>query len=851
MKLKDLVCPARPFAALAMALLPLVGGRVLAQQPTDPPSPTTRLPLAFVENRGQWDSPARFVVRRGPLTAHFAGAEWTLDLRRSAESTEACAVRLTFEGAREDARAKGERALPGRYSFFRGADPGKWRSDVPSFASIVYPAMYPGVDVRVRSEGQDLEYDLLLAPGADLDRVVVLCAGIDDIAIDADGALVLTTALGPIRQEAPKTWEVTADGKRRLVTCRYRRIDDWRYGFSAPERDDRRALVIDPGLVWSTYLGGSGLEHVRAIIADPSGDFIVTGMTQSPNFPRTAGAYQTVLKGWLDTFVTRFSANGQRLVWSTYLGGGAGETAWNIVREKSGDFVVVGTTGSSDFPTTTGAYDTTHNQSLDVFVSRLSSDGKALRYSTFLGGSKKEWARSVGLDAAGNVIVAGGTYSNDFPTTPGAYDTTYNGNGDVWVASLSLAGKGASDLLWSTYLGGSGQDGGDPNPTNLTEWDNVDIAVEPNGVTTVTGRTGSSDFPTTSGAYQTIRAGRRDFFVSRLTADGSKLPASTFVGGSNGEGTPQLALNCRGEPIVGGYTFSANFPTTLGAFSRTRNAPEDSCLFRLDRDLKKLQYSTFIGDTAFSRTDGFRAIAVDSAGTVTGAISAAAGFPTTPGAFDTTYNGGEFDVVVLRMRTDGKGRRDLHYASYLGGAGNDRPLGVVWDGISIATVGGYTTSTDFPKKNAFQSVYGGGSSDGFVTRIELLPTGTRVFGKSSPGCNGPVSIGVTEMPAVGGMDFALTCSGAPAKGAGFFVFGTAELKAGLPILGVDIWVDPLRWVTDLLPATSDDLGYAEVGLPIPPNPSLRGLQLFSQFFWPSPCGAQGFSASNALDLTIQ
>ncbi len=148
MKLPDLVCPARAVTALAVVLLPFVGGRVLAQPQSAPPSPTTKRPLAFVENRGQWDSPARFVARSGPLTAHFAGAEWTLDLRRSGESTEACAVRLTFEGAREDARASGERSLPGRYSFFRGADPEKWHSDVPSWASILYRAMYPGAPLR-------------------------------------------------------------------------------------------------------------------------------------------------------------------------------------------------------------------------------------------------------------------------------------------------------------------------------------------------------------------------------------------------------------------------------------------------------------------------------------------------------------------------------------------------------------------------------------------------------------------------------------------------------------------------------------------------------------------------------
>ncbi|HEX8490867.1 MAG TPA: hypothetical protein VF626_07615, partial [Chthoniobacterales bacterium] len=270
---------------------------------------TVSLPLDFVENRGQWDPAIKFVGRKGPLTAAFEKNALSVRVGDREKTTD---VRLVFENASSEAVAIGEGKRPGVYNYFFGNDPKRWQSNVASFSSVLYRAMYNGVDVRVREEAQRLEYDLILAPQADLGQVVIRAENASDLEIADDGALVLHVNGQQLRQTAPKTWEELADGTKRMVDCRFRKIDHQRYGFETPGRDPELPLVIDPGLEWSTFLGGGANENITGLelARDGSGDVIVCGQTYSADFPHTNGHHAPV---GMTPYVTRMNASGTAL----------------------------------------------------------------------------------------------------------------------------------------------------------------------------------------------------------------------------------------------------------------------------------------------------------------------------------------------------------------------------------------------------------------------------------------------------------------------------------------------------------------------------------------------------------
>jgi hypothetical protein len=551
---------------------------------------------------------------------------------------------MTFAGASTPELAAEDR-LPGRHNYFLGNDPSQWRSDVPLYRAVRYRGVHPGVDVRAREQDGHFEYDLLLQPGAELEPVEIAVEGIERMHLDGEGALVLETRLGPVRMTTPLSWEEGPSGERSLVTCRYVLRGEDRFGFEVLGRRPGWTLVVDPGLVWSTFLGGTNSDQANAIALDAQGAATVAGTTNSINFPTTPGAFDT-----------------------TYDGG---------------------------------------NTVGDAFVTRLSATGSGLVYSTFLGGGRDDSAHALALDAQGAATVAGYTYAADFPTTPGAFDTTHSGGNriDAFVTRLSQTG---SSLVYSTFLGGTADDRA------------YAIALDAQGATTVAGYTGSTDFPTTTGAFDTsYTGGISDAFVTRLSPTGSSLDYATFLGGTDSDDRPVLALDAQGAATVAGVTYSSDFPTT-------------------------------------------------------------------PGAFGTSHNGG---------------------------------------------------------------------GDGFVTRLDMLPTGVSAFGRSTPGCTGPLAISVNSMPRVDNAGFALSCGNAPPNTTGLLGFAGSRLPSPVILLGAEVWLDPSPPFVPL-PASSNSIGASEVPLPIPNDPHLAGARVFAQFFWagptsPPPCPPLGLSASNALDLTIQ
>lgn len=320
-------------------------------------------------------------------------------------------------------------------------------------------------------------------------------------------------------------------------------------------------------LLYSTFLGGSGHEEGKSIAVDSAGNAYITGGTNSSNFPNTSGAYDTTYNGGLDAFITKLNPAGSLLSYSSFLGGSREEWGMDIAVDTEGNAYVTGLTTSSDFPATPEAYDITHNGGWDVFVVKLDPSGGAVRYSTFVGAPNDDGGSSITVDAHGNVYITGGTNSPNFPTTPRAYDRTFNGGqADAFAVKLNPSGE---SLVYSTFLGGSSYDEG------------RGIAVDTGGNAYITGVTNSSNFPTISGFFDPTYNGGLDAFVVRLTPSGSSLAYSTFIGGSSDDDGLNLTLDARGSIYITGKTNSSNFPTTPGACDPNHNGSYDAFIIKL------------------------------------------------------------------------------------------------------------------------------------------------------------------------------------------------------------------------------------------------------------------------------
>lgn len=453
-------------------------------------------------------------------------------------------------------------------------------------------------------------------------------------------------------------------------------------------------------LIWSKTLGGhpGRFDAARDLTLDNAGNIVVFGQTASGNFPVTPGAFDQGYNGETDVFVTKMAPDGVSLIWSTYLGGTKGDYEGSMVLDPAGNIVLTGETFSPEFPVTPGAFDTTCDAcySGDAFLTKLSADGAQLLWSTFLGGSKQEGGIALALDHQQNVIVGGRTYSSDFPVTPGCYDPVFSGYfNDAFVTKLSADG---GTLLWSTYLGGGHHDAV------------IRLVLDASGNTFLFGDTGSSDFPVTTGAFDTSFVGNNELFVARLSADGSQLDWSTFLGGSHQESPGEMLLGPSGDLFLAGYTSSVDFPVTDGAYDTVPNAT-DIFVSRLAGDGSHLVWSSFLGGR---NVESAGDICLDASGNlVLTGCSSSPDFPATGGAFDTSYNG-NWDAVVSKISEDGS---RLLWSTFLGASGNDHASGVAMTDTGDFILAGYTDSPGFPvTPGTFDPVLRDGS-DAWVIKL--------------------------------------------------------------------------------------------------------------------------------------
>ncbi len=574
-----------------------------------------------------------------------------------------------------------------------GSDEKHWAPKAFAYDGFVYPSLYSGIDMKVYSSGEQAKYDFIVAPGADASLILIEYKGANELTLE-NGNLYARTALAEIIEQRPFAYQII-NGRKIEVECEFQ-LNGNQLSFCFPKGYDAcYELVIDPLLIFSTYSGSTADNWGSSATPGERGTLYSTGITNHNNiagvsFPATPGAFQTKYAGLYDIGILKYDSTGEHLVYATYLGGSESESPHSLIMNKDEELVVLGTTSSKNFPTTVGAFDRSFNGGVavthvlpflngaDIFVARISKDGSQLLSATYIGGSSNDGLNpnlgaltknygdqlrgDIITDDAGNVYVSSVTQSPDFPVI-NSFGTVYNGGEtDAVVFKLN---KQLSQLTWSAFVGGSGTDAS--HTIKLTS--NNDIYIG--------GGTTSTNFPVTTGSYQTVLGGDADGWIAKIGNAGDRIQHATYTGTSSFDQIYFLDLNANEDVYVYGQTSGA-FPITPGVF---RNANSGQFVQKFNSSLSTLGFSTVFGSgigipnispTAFLVNECNNLYMTGWGGALNGAAgfwdSNTVGMTTTPDAFQKTSNGSDFYFIVL---TDDASK--LLYATYLG-ATNREPM---------------------------------------------------------------------------------------------------------------------------------------------------------------------------------
>ena len=690
------------------------------------------VPFAFIRNQGQVDRQVQYYINGAGSNIYFTKGGVTLDFvyrergpalldddePEMSRGFKRYAFSMNPVNPGRDVRLEGVQRLAAKVSYLKSDKESKWLTDVPGYERMVYRDVYKGIDLLFYGREQMLNYDFIVRPFADPSKIMVSFQGVDGIRVDREGNLVISTPVGDFVQRKPFLYQVI-DGKRVQVDGRFKihrtKLGERFSGFNVGDYDPSHELVIDPALVFSTYIGGNGADWIRGIAMDSEGYIYIAGGTSAGNFPTTVGAFQEKYSLNQDIFVAKITPDAGSLVYATYVGGNQMDYAYKIALTGQGNACITGLTKSEDFPIKVPYQETYGGGDTDAFVTKLTSDGSGLEFSSYLGGSGADWGRGIEVDASGMIYVMGDTTSTDYPTEV-PYQSTNHGERDIFVAKMSTDG---TKLIFSTYLGGSNHDWG--RGATLDSAGNIYI----------TGGIWSEDFPTVN-PLQSSQAGVHDILIAKLSSDGQELLYSTYYGGSNSERGRSIVLDSDGNIYITGPTWSQNFPVK-NAYQAKRgdnggNAAQDAFVMKLSPNGQSVIYATYLGGTS---SDEANDVTCDSEGNayVTGDTSSS-DFPTTSGAYDTTFGGniegeyGNTDVFFTEYSADGQ---KMLYSTYLGGAGDDRGYEVLLDNQGGIVIAGGTTSTDFPvTSKAYDTGCGGDGTcnngeygDGFIAKLDI------------------------------------------------------------------------------------------------------------------------------------
>ncbi|MBI4903777.1 MAG: SBBP repeat-containing protein [Acidobacteria bacterium] len=663
-----------------------------------------KLPLRFEPNRGQAESKTLF-LSRGPgyrMSFSQAGAEVALT-----SGSKAALVRMNLQGSRNNAKVQPLDALQGVTNYLIGNDESQWKTGIPGFARLRYSGVYSGIDVDYYGSHRRLEYDFVVAPGADPKKIRLRFDGITGLRLE-NGDLLLDTAAGTLRQHKPVVYQ-DIDGQRLMRDGAYEVHADRTVTFALGAYDRDRTLVIDPILSYSTFFGGFGAEVANGIAVDATNNAYITGYTTSGNIS-TAGAAQTVSGGLTDAFVAKLGAAGNSVVYITYLGGSSDDYGTAIALDSTGAAFVTGFTTSTNFPAVAAAQGA-NGGGTDAFVAQLNAAGSALVYSTYLGGAGEDRGTGIGVDSTSAAYVSGATTAATFPTVSGIQGFG-GGSRDAFVVKLSNAGA----VNFSTFLGGNGDDAA------------TSVAVNATGAY-IAGYTDSPNFPTAN-AIRATPVGQVDAFLVKMPLTGGSMTYSTYLGGTLADRATAVAVDSTGAAYVGGWTFSTDFPVASAQAGTFRGGIYDGFVSKVNAAGSALVFSTYYGGNGEDLVTG---IALDSTNApVIAGYTSSSDLPLVSSS-PSYYNGLKTGAFVGRYAADGA---TLTFSTYLGGNGGDLANCVAADATNSIYTAGTTVSTTFPTLSAFKATLQG-SSDAFVSKfvdgtpvtftVDTNPTGLTVI----------------------------------------------------------------------------------------------------------------------------
>ncbi|WP_176444876.1 SBBP repeat-containing protein [Paenibacillus herberti] len=698
----------------------------------------------FEHNAGQSDPRVAYLLRDQDSTFYFTPAHADMIFGKPLQTSEpaydaaslsrmqweAWGLRMNFIGASPETRIEGCNLLDGIKNYFVGRDAYKWRTGIRTFEQIKYMGLYPGIDMLFYLNDSQLEFDFIVAPGADWRQIALEFEGTDWLRIDAEGNFHAGVNEQSICLRKPFIYQVDEQGKQVQIKGGYVVRSKRRIGFEpASTYDDSLPLIIDPVLTYSTYLGGSDVTTGLGIAVDASGSAYVTGLTFATDYP-TLGPIQGTLAGGSDVVISKFSPAGNTLLYSTYLGGSDLDSGNAITVDAFNNAYVTGYTDSVDFPTTSGAFQTTPLPSTNAFVSKLDPTGGILLFSTYLGGNDVDIGNGIAVDITGVTYITGTTLSSNFPLVD-PFQSSFFAVNTAFVTKLNAAGNA---LLYSTYLSG----------TIFTN--GAAIAVDRYGQFYAAGST-NVNFPTVNPFQPSFGGGTSDAYVVKFATVGSVTSViySTYVGGTQADYGTGVATDMSGNAYVTGYTNSLNFPV-LDPIQAANGGLNDAFVSKLGPS-GTLIYSTYLGGSGNDQGNG---ISADNLGNVyvTG-WSASINFPLANPFQNTLF--GSASAFVAKLNSSPA----FIYSTYLGGNNNNQGTAITSDSFGSAYVTGLTSSINFPLANPFQNNQPApGLQSAFVSKFEdttqVGPTGpsgpagpagptgaTGPTGGSSPGPNGP------------------------------------------------------------------------------------------------------------------
>lgn len=711
-----------------------------------------KLPLTFEANQGQIQRNVKFVARGAGYTVFLTSGQMVLALRSSSvtsnantnvsvgapnqknaipatnlasaslnQKTEPTVIQINLVGADENPATAGEDPQPGKVNYFIGNDPKKWQTNVPTYKQVRYKNLYPGIDLVYYGNQSRVEHDFVISPGADPNQIQLDVKGTDHLSVASNGDLILSKGNDEIRLQAPVLYQEFR-GMRIPVTGQYSVRNSTRVFFKVGQYDKTRPLVIDPVLVYSTFLGGSGDDQGVGIGVDSAGNTYITGCTSSTDFP--LASQNGPPPSGENAFVAKLDASASALVYADYIGGSSYDCSSALTLDNSNDIFITGNTYSADFPTVNPYQATNNSNAAAAFVTEVSPDGSSLIYSTYLSGSTYAQANAIGLDSLGDMYVAGWTTATDFPTL-NAYQPVVSpnqGNEYGGYSFLTEFATGGASLVYSTYYAGStnaAQGCGScyPSPYSFI----TGMAVDPSGNAYVAGVTNTYDFPTTAGAYQTTNSTSDNTavgFIGTFNSSGSPV-YSTYYGAGTTSPTYEglypsaIAFDLNGSAYVVGTDDGANaIPiTTPNLCDPSQTVCDSGFISKFDPTGTTVLYSTYLSPTIDAEPESVLVDANGDAYVYSQSFGGPADALVNP---IESYTNGE-DVFLQEIDPTGG---TVLFSTFMGGSGDDYPGGLALDFSGNIYISGFTDSSDYPvTAGVEQNTYPGGTYDAFVSKI--------------------------------------------------------------------------------------------------------------------------------------